>query len=234
MESGRPVSRARRRRVGDEKKESKSRARCWLCRVVVMVDRRRKTTLLLFVSLRGCARTPLSRRLMLLSNVSNVSNALTSYHHPTTPLMMASSCSTPQIPQDVLASLLSASSSKPRPASRVYPSDSSDQVAALTRPDGRNASHLYCPRDGCGCLILRAGDATLAEGERNVVSTASFLAHIHLQQPPACLGLLRAHYAYTHRILFLCSFLSSPNGRSLNVACARASLNPVHTPMHAV
>lgn len=83
---------------------------------------------------------------------------------------------------DLSAALSSFLSSKPRPAVQALADVTSSAAAAggdgqqaLVRPDGRNSRRIYCPRAGCGCLILRVGDAEWKEGVKGVVRAAGSL-----------------------------------------------------------
>lgn len=82
----------------------------------------------------------------------------------------------PEIPSDVLASLLSRpSASKPQPTLRVL--DALDQGAStVADADSKNAVHLYCPREGCGSMLLRKGDSELTMGAGGMVNGRSSFA----------------------------------------------------------
>lgn len=86
--------------------------------------------------------------------------------HSPSPFNMASPNSLPP-GVDLSAALSSYLSSKPRP--RVETFADASQAGELAGPDGRNMRRIYCPREGCGCLILRAGDAQWKEGVKGVV-----------------------------------------------------------------
>jgi len=60
------------------------------------------------------------------------------------------------------------SSSRPKAASTAY-AEIQDPYADLTK-DGISASRMYCPREGCGSLILLEGTAEWLLAESNLVS----------------------------------------------------------------
>lgn len=71
---------------------------------------------------------------------------------------------------DLSAALSSYLSSKPRPSVLSHAHLVQEGDAVLSASKGKNKRRIYCPRDGCGCLILRAGDAELKEGLPGVVN----------------------------------------------------------------
>lgn len=91
---------------------------------------------------------------------------LACHSRPLPSICMASSSSLPP-GVDLSAALSSYLSTKPRPSVQSFANASS--AGELAHPDGRNTRRIYCPRDGCGCLILRAGDAQWREGIKGVV-----------------------------------------------------------------
>jgi hypothetical protein len=68
---------------------------------------------------------------------------------------------------DLSAALSSYLSTKPRPPVESFAVAA--RAGELAGADGRNTRRIYCPRDGCGCLILRAGDAQWRAGVKGVV-----------------------------------------------------------------
>ncbi|KAL7412374.1 Mss4-like protein [Mrakia frigida] len=89
----------------------------------------------------------------------------------------------PTIPSSILSSLVnpgsSSSSRKSRPPIRTLLETGGH--LQLVDSQGRNNVGIYCPREGCGCLILRKGDAEWREdGEGGMYdSSGPFVA------PPA-------------------------------------------------
>ncbi|CDZ96220.1 Guanine nucleotide exchange factor [Phaffia rhodozyma] len=72
---------------------------------------------------------------------------------------------TDSIPPEAISALLAASSSKARPGVRSFNQAGSSEESLVDPSTRTNLFAIYCPRDGCGCMLLRKGDAKWVIGQ---------------------------------------------------------------------
>jgi len=125
---------------------------------------------------------------------------------------------------DILAALQAQgpSYSRPKPTSKAYV-EVQDPYTELTN-DGISASRMYCPREGCGCLILLEGTADW------VLAEAKLVCHL-----PACLASIPGNLIHTvlgHSRSVSAKALSKLTPDPYRVRLALYS-NPIFTQYHA-